>query len=144
MRWRKRRLRLKNVVFDSYALLAYLFDEPGAETVSETFKQALTDKKRIYICTVNWAEVMYRTIRVKGKNAWKSVQSHLQDLPFEIVDADQALSEAAAEFKASHKISLADAYAAALTKEKRAELMTGDPEFEPLEAALKTIVWLNQ
>jgi len=134
---------LKNVVFDSYALLAYLFDEPGAETVSETFKQALTDKKRIYISSVNWAEVMYRTIRVKGKNAWKSVHSHLQDLPFEIVDADQALSEAAAEFKANHKISLADAYAAALAKAKRAELMTGDPEFRSVEKSLNHIVWLN-
>lgn len=133
---------MKNVVFDSYALLAFIFDEPGAETVSETFKQALTDKKRIYICTVNWAEVMYRTIRVKGKNAWKTVQSHLQDLPFEIVDADQALSEAAAEFKASHKMSLADAYAAALTKAKRAELMTGDPEFRSVEKSLNKIVWL--
>lgn len=134
---------MKNVVFDSYALLAFIFDEPGAETVSETFKQALTDKKRIYISSVNWAEVMYRTIRVKGKNAWKSVQSHLQDLPFEIVDADQALSEAAAEFKANHKMSLADAYAAALAKAKRAELMTGDPEFRSVENALSKIVWLN-
>ncbi len=134
---------MKNVVFDSYALLAFIFDEPGAETVSETFKQALTDKKRIYICTVNWAEVMYRTIRVKGKNAWKTVQSHLQDLPFEIVDADQALSEAAAEFKANHKMSFADAYAAALTKAKRAELMTGDPEFRSVENSLNKIVWLR-
>ncbi|MEX2607936.1 MAG: type II toxin-antitoxin system VapC family toxin [Kiritimatiellia bacterium] len=132
------------MVFDSYALLAFIFDEPGAETVADIFKQALTDKRRISICTVNWAEVIVSTIRVKGKTAWKTVHSHLQDLPFEIVDADQTLSEAAAEFKAAHKITLANAYAAALTKTKRAELVTGDPEFEPLEKILKQLVWLGR
>jgi ribonuclease VapC len=135
---------LKNTVFDSYALLAFIFDEPGAETVAETFKLALQDKKRIFITTVNWSEVMVITIRAKGKNAWKTVQSHLHDLPIEIVDADLALSEAAAEFKAAHKMSLADAYAAALTKIKKAELVTGDPEFRAVESLVKKIVWLEK
>jgi predicted nucleic acid-binding protein len=54
------------------------------------------------------------------------------------------LTEQAAEFKAANNMSLADAYAAALTKIKRAELVTGDPEFKPLEGALKGIIWLGQ
>jgi len=135
---------LKNAVFDSFALLSFIFDEADADMVADYFKKALQDKKRIYICAVNWSEVMYRTIRVQGKSAWKTVQTHLHDLPIEIVDADLALSEAAAEFKAANKMSLADAYAAALTKAKKAELVTGDPEFKPLEGVLKNIVWLKQ
>ena len=135
---------MKNVVFDSFALLSLIFDESDAEIVADYFKKALQDKKRIYICSVNWAEVMYRTIRKRGRGAWKTVQAHLHDFPFEIVDADLALSEAAAEFKAANKMSLADAYAAALTKVKKAELVTGDPEFKPLEGVLKNIVWLKQ
>ncbi len=35
------------------------------------------------------------------------------------------------------KISLAAAFAAALAKEKEAELLTGDPEFKALEKDLK-------
>ena len=31
---------------------------------------------------------------------------------------------------------LADAFAAALAKEKKAELVTGDPEFKPLEGEI--------
>ena len=46
--------------------------------------------------------------------------------------------------KPEHKMSLADAFAAALAKTKKAELVTGDPEFKPLEGALKGIVWLKQ
>jgi|TARA_Y100000294_G_scaffold22402_1_gene18988 hypothetical protein len=41
-------------------------------------------------------------------------------------------------------MSLTDAYVAALTKIKKAELVSGDPEFKPLEGSLKVIVWLQQ
>lgn len=135
---------MKNAVFDSYALLAFIFDESGADVVADYFKLALEDKKRISICTVNWSEVMYRTLRAQGTGAWKRAQSHLLDLPIEIVDADRPLNEAAAEFKAAYKMSLADAFAAALTKSKKGELVTGNPEFRPLEGMLKGIVWLNR
>ncbi len=43
-----------------------------------------------------------------------------------------------------YKMSLTDAYVAALTKIKKAELVSGDPEFKPLEGSLKVIVWLQQ
>jgi predicted nucleic acid-binding protein len=39
-------------------------------------------------------------------------------------------------------MSLADACAAALAKEKKAELVTGDAEFKPLEKEIK-ITWLK-
>jgi predicted nucleic acid-binding protein len=48
----------------------------------------------------------------------------------------------AADFKARHRLSLADAFAAALAKELKAELVTGDPEFKTLEKELK-IHWLR-
>ncbi len=62
--------------------------------------------------------------------------------PIEFHPADRPLAEAAADFKARFKISLADAFAAALAKERKAELVTGDPEFKPLEKEIK-IHWLK-
>jgi ribonuclease VapC len=53
------------------------------------------------------------------------------------------LADTAADFKARFKMSLADAFAAALAKERRAELVTGDPEFKPLDGEIK-IQWLKQ
>jgi hypothetical protein len=52
------------------------------------------------------------------------------------------LADSAADFKARFRISLADAFAPALAKQKKAELVTGDPEFKPLESEIR-INWLK-
>jgi predicted nucleic acid-binding protein len=52
------------------------------------------------------------------------------------------LADTAADFKARFKLSLADAFAAALAKENKAELVTGDTEFKPLEGEIK-IHWMK-
>ena len=56
--------------------------------------------------------------------------------------ADRVLADSAADFKTRFKISLADAFAAALVKEQNATLATGDPEFKPLEKEID-IRWLR-
>ena len=58
------------------------------------------------------------------------------------VGDDLELARQAAQFKAAHKLSLADAFAAALAKDRKAELVTGDPELKALEKVIK-IVWLK-
>ena len=63
-------------------------------------------------------------------------------LPIEIRPADQALAELAGEIKATKKMSLADCFAAALARDLKAELYTGDPEFHEVEKDVK-IVWLR-
>ena len=53
--------------------------------------------------------------------------------------AARALADVATDCLARHKISLADAFTAALAKERQAELITGAPEFEPLAKANKLV-----
>ena len=52
------------------------------------------------------------------------------------------MADTAADFKARFPMSLADAFAAALAKEKNAELVTGDPEFKAVEKEIK-VAWLK-
>lgn len=52
---------MRNAVLDASALLAYLYDEPGASTVEEALAQGAV------ISTVNWAEVL-ATIAALGEN----------------------------------------------------------------------------
>ncbi len=59
------------------------------------------------------------------------------------MDVNRELAEIAAELKASYRLSLGDAYCAALAKQMKAVLVTGDREFEPLENQFKKIVWVN-
>ena len=130
------------VVLDSFALLTFLRDEPGAETVAQILEKAESRDRRIHMTEVNYAEVQYIIRRKDGAAAWEVVARELQALPIEFHAATRMLANAAADFKARFKISLADAFAAALAQEKKAELVTGDPEFKSLEKEIK-INWLK-
>ena len=128
-------------VLDSYALLALLRDEPGAETVAELLERAGQQNRSVHMTEVNYAEVQYTIRRKDGETVWASIAGELLAAPIEFHAADRRLADVAAGFKARFKISLADAFAAALAKERKAELVTGDPEFRVLEKEIK-IRWL--
>lgn len=132
---------MKNTVLDSYAVLAFLFEENGHETVLDLFEKAVEADKKLLIASPNWAEIRYMVERKVGAAKWAEVRAKLLGLPVDIIDADQSLAEAAGEIKAARKMSLADCFAAALAKQKKAEIYTGDPEFKAMESELK-IVWL--
>ena len=91
---------------------------------------------------VNYAEVKYSIVKKDGAAAWAEAAKVLQGLPVEFQSTTRALADSAADFKARFKLSLADAFAAALARETRADLVTGDPEFKALEREIK-IYWLR-
>jgi ribonuclease VapC len=128
-------------VLDSYALLAFLRDEPGAEIVAGLLERAGQQNRSVHMTEVNYAEVQYTIRRKDGETVWASIAGQLLAAPIEFHAADRRLADVAAGFKARFKISLADAFAAALAKERKAELVTGDPEFRALEKEIK-IRWL--
>jgi predicted nucleic acid-binding protein len=134
---------LRATVFDSYAVLALFFNEPGAEQVKEILNEAADASRPILITAVNWAEVLYRVSREQGETGVSEAKRFERTMPVDVVTADLALAELAAEYKAAHKMSLADAFTAALAKQKKAELVTGDDEFKSLESELKKITWLK-
>jgi uncharacterized protein len=129
-------------VLDSHALLKLLRDEPGAEAVSLILEKAGQRDQPVHMTEVNYAEMQYMVRRKDGDDAWAALANELKAAPIEFHPADRRLADVAADFKARHKISLADAFAAALAKERKTELVTGDPEFKPLENEIK-ISWLK-
>ncbi len=132
---------MKSIVLDSYAVLAFLFKEGGHKTVLGLLEKAAEADKKLLLASPNWAEVRYMVERKVGSARWAEVKTKLLGLPIEIIDADQALAEAAGEIKAYHKMSLADCFAAALARARKAEIYTGDPEFKAIEAEQK-IIWI--
>ncbi len=128
---------MPDLVLDSYAVLAFLFGEPAAFRVRETLEEAARAGKPPHITTVNWAEVLYRAQRKQGEEGVAAARQFAQTMRLVMVVADLALAEAAAEFKAAHKMSLADAFAAALAQREDAELVTGDPELTALEGTIR-------
>ena len=57
------------------------------------------------------------------------------------VEADWALAKEAGRFKAKNRMSFADCFAAALAKNRKASLVTGDREFKQVESEIN-INWL--
>jgi ribonuclease VapC len=129
-------------VLDSHALLAFFRGEEGAALVKELLHKAASADRPLQMTEVNYAEVKYTLIKKDGLNEWNRAATILTSLPIEFHPATRRLADLAADFKARFKLSLADAFAAALAKEKKAELVTGDPEFKPLEKEIK-INWLK-
>ncbi|MFH1970100.1 MAG: PIN domain-containing protein [Verrucomicrobiota bacterium] len=129
-------------VLDSFALLSFLRDEPGAEMVAALLEKAEERRHPLQMTEVNYAEVQYIIRRKDGEAAWRIVADELAILPIEFQPADRPLADQAADFKTRFKLSLADAFAAALAKSRKAELVTGDPEFKQVEGEIK-IGWLK-
>jgi predicted nucleic acid-binding protein len=130
------------VVFDSHALLSLLRDEPGAEKVEKILTEAARRDQPAHMTEVNYAEVQYIVRRKDGEAAWQTIARELVAAPIQFHVADRILADSAADFKTRFKISLADAFAAALAKHQNADLVTGDPEFKPLEKEIE-ISWLK-
>ena len=129
-------------VLDSFALIAYFRDEPGAEAVENLLVAAGRKDSPLRMTDVNYAEVKYSIVRKDGAGAWKEAAEILRGLPIEFHPTSRAMADLAADFKARFRMSLADAFAAALAKEHKAELVTGDPEFRTLAKEIR-IHWLR-
>jgi predicted nucleic acid-binding protein len=128
-------------VLDSFALLAFLRGESGEEKVAALLEKAGDRDSPLHMTEVNYAEVKYMILRKDGPEHWHQIARELPTLPIEFHPANRQLAEIAADFKSRHRISLADAFAAALAKDRKAELVTGDLEFRALEKEIK-IHWL--
>jgi predicted nucleic acid-binding protein len=132
---------LKRAVLDSYAILAFLFEEKGHDKILALFEWAAESDKTLLIAAPNWAEVRYIVERKVGSDKWAEVRHKLLGLPIEVVEADLILAEQAGEIKVAHKMSLADCFAVALAKQKKMEVYSGDPEFHSVESEIK-VIWL--
>ena len=133
---------MATAVLDAHALLAFFRGEDAGVPVKDLLHKAATADRPLHMTEVNYAEVKYMLLKKDGIEAWEQAEDVLKSLPLEFHAATRALADVAADFKARFKMSLADAFAAALAKEKKAELVTGDPEFKMLAKEI-AIRWLK-
>ena len=133
---------MKTIVLDASALLALFFDESGAERVETLLQRAAEADKPLLIAAVNWAEVLYRVERKNGAPGLGAALRFERTMPLDVAPLDRELAESAAHLKLEHDLGLADAFAAALAKSKKAELVTADTEFKALEKEIR-INWLK-
>ena len=133
---------MKKYVMDSFAMIAFFEDEPGADRVELILKSLMNREAKAYMSVINWGEIYYNTLREQGLEVAEKVIRQLKQYPIELIDADQRLTYEAAKLKGRHKIAYADCFAAALSHRLNAAVVTGDPEFKKLEGEY-SIQWLK-
>ncbi len=128
-------------VLDSFAVLAYLQAEPGAEQVRSILERTAAGESETAMALINLGEVLYTTERTRNLEAAQMVVALIDSLPVGQYAGTRALTLRAAHYKACHRMSYADCFAAALAVELGAHLVTGDPEFRSVEGEIP-VVWL--
>jgi len=123
----------KALVLDSWAVLAYLGGEASGQEVADLIADA--HERGIPMCmpVINAGEVWYILTREISEAQADQAITDLKGLGIEVIDADWPLTRMAATFKARHRMSYADCFAAALAKDRKSELVTGDKEFKQVE-----------
>ncbi len=131
-------------VLDSWALLAWLQDErPASQDVDALL--ANSGPGELAMSLVNAGEVYYIVAKSRSAEKADEIRRVLEKMPVTLTPVTDELVWRAASLKSRHPLSYADAFAAALALGKDATLVTGDREFEPLEAAEGlSVQWLRR
>jgi predicted nucleic acid-binding protein len=132
-------------VLDACALLAFLNNEPGSDTVAELLKNAVDGNDVIYMSIVNLLEVHYCNVRNLGQRQAAALLAGIRAAPIQIVDAvSDAVFDEAARLKASYKCSIADTIGIATAQELSGQFVTSDHhELEVVEKGESFVfLWL--
>ncbi len=132
---------MKRYVLDSFALISFFEDEASADLVEKILIDITAKKTEGFMSIINWGEIYYSTMREQGVADAERVIKQMTKYPIKLIDADKELTYRAAKLKAQYKIAYADCFAAALSSQLKASLVTGDPEFKKLSNEI-SIHWI--
>jgi len=131
-------------VFDTEALVAFLYGEPGDDVVADLLADVFEGGSEGYLAEANASEVFYLVARFEGAESDTPTDASLRVADRDIralerrgLTIERADWRLAGEVKADGHVSLADAHAVALADERDATLVAGaDDDFEALPVAV--------
>jgi ribonuclease VapC len=127
-------------VLDASAMLAYIYDEAGAERVGELLKGK---GATVYVNAATLGEVFYDIMQEEGKAAALEALAFIRNSGIKIIPLDEALALSTAQLKGSSGIPYVDGIAAATALQCNATLVTLDPDFERVEDRIR-VEWLSR
>lgn len=138
--------QMKNYCLDTFALISYLHNEKGADKVQQLLDFAKIEKVRLFMHKINLGELYYTVYRHEGEVEADFIYGRVKEFPIQFSDdLSEVFLLSAAKLKGSYKMSYADSFAAALSIQGELTLVTGDPDFRPLEIDKRIkVVWLLQ
>lgn len=150
--------QVKSIVFDSWAIIAWLQGETQGDIVRNLIGWIEGDRKvkkkaisfigeevrevDLYLNIINLGEIFYILGRRKGEREAKNTINELMATPIEVISVTDSLVFLAASLKIKYTIAYADAFAVATAKAKNASLITGDTELKDLDEV--PILWIGK
>ena len=134
---------MKRYVLDSFAMIAFFENEPGADLVAQILREILDGKAKGFMSTINWGEIYYNTLREQGAETAEKTLVQFDKYGIELVPADRAMTYEAAILKGSFRMAYADCFAAALALRMKVPLVTGDPDFRRMGDKI-TVTWIEK
>jgi predicted nucleic acid-binding protein len=129
-------------LLDTYAILAWLQDEPSASQVTAILESAEKEEAELLMCLINVGELYYILRRSLSAIEVTALLDQILDLPVRMVQVTEQLTWQAAEIKATNPLSYADCFAVAVARQEGAAVVTGDPEFKRVEGIVE-IEWIG-
>lgn len=132
----------RRFVLDSSAVLSFLQDQPGSDTVEDLIR---ADDTELAMSLINLGEVRYVVHRVAGEARAAQVEEGLlATSKIKMFEASWERIRAAARIKAAGGVSLADCFGIALAEELGAALVTSDAEVRRVEVERSlSVLWLT-
>ena len=115
-------------VIDSWAMLAWIQDEPAGSRLETLLLKADAGKLQLLMSWYNVAETFYAVAKRKKLAIAEEFLARLPSLPIRLVLPNEDGIVAAARVKASHAVAFGDAFAIALAQDEGASVITGDQE----------------
>ncbi len=131
----------KKSLLDSYAILAYLKQEPDFEIVKDLLRVSGKGRESVLMNQINAGEVYYQVARQNLAEDMDRFWSQFLQLPIVFVENDFDLIIEAAKVKARFPMAYADAFAVATAIREGASVITGDPDFQHVESLVE-IHWI--
>ncbi len=128
---------MKRMVLDASALISYFENRRGGDVVDELMAGCIDGKAELFMSIVNWGEVYYSAWRAGGEIGARRLAAEISQFPIQLIHADFELTRSAAALHAKYNLPYADCFAAALSKDWKAELVTGDRDFEMVQSEIK-------
>nr|VFJ44125.1 MAG: ribonuclease VapC [Candidatus Kentron sp. FM]VFJ44531.1 MAG: ribonuclease VapC [Candidatus Kentron sp. FM]VFK05994.1 MAG: ribonuclease VapC [Candidatus Kentron sp. FM] len=134
-------------VFDTSALIAYLQDEEGAETIAGLLGKALDGEVRIFISTITALEVFSVSVKTRGKAVAEERLELMEDLPLIeeplVPDLRRIIGEMQFSIingiTAIKRLDFADSCIAGLARSKNAVLVHRDRHFKSVENEIEQL-----
>jgi uncharacterized protein len=129
----------KIYILDTSALFAFIEDEEGAESVESLLIEAEKGNVTVYLSFISLTEVFYITKKEKGEQEALERLRLIQSLAVHIQESEEPLNIMAGVLKADYRISLADAFIAALCQYHQGIIVHKDPELEQLAPLMQEL-----